>query len=158
MSDLTDPLDPSRLATGRLSLRGLRMFVALEQSGSVAAAARHLGLSKSSVSQHITTLEQKVGARLFDRSRHPVTLTPAGQMLSLHAHRILAMLSQAETALAEVNLYSLPVLNFAIIDDLDGHHHPGAGGGVAVASAAKLHPHLLGALRSGHRAADGARG
>lgn len=113
------PTDRSPPATGRLSLRGLRMFIALEEAGSVAEAARQLRLSKSNVSQHITTLEQNVGARLFDRTQKPVTLTPAGQMLSLHAHRIIAMISAAETSLAEVNLHSLPLLNFAIIDDLD---------------------------------------
>lgn len=46
-------------------------------------------------------------------------MTPAGQVLSLHAHRIMANLLAAETSLAEFNMDSLPVLNFAIIDDLD---------------------------------------
>ncbi|MES2665788.1 MAG: LysR family transcriptional regulator [Pseudomonadota bacterium] len=107
-----------------LTLRSLRVFVALEETGSVAAAAARIGGSPSGVSQHITTLEAAVGARLFDRTARPVTLTPAGQRLRDHAHRILGAVSQAETDLAELNLSSLPQLNLAIIDDLDASLTP----------------------------------
>ncbi len=110
--------------TDRLTLRGLRIFVALEEARSVAGAAANLGLSKSSVSQHITTLEQNVGVALFDRKQKPVALTPAGQVLGLHARRILAAVSEAEAELADANAGSVPVLKFAIIDDLDASLTP----------------------------------
>jgi DNA-binding transcriptional LysR family regulator len=102
-----------------LTLRGLRVFAALAETGSVAMAAARLGASSSGVSQHITALEAAVGARLFDRRAKPIALTPAGQVLSAHAYRILSVVSEAETALAEISLASLPTLNLAIIDDLD---------------------------------------
>jgi len=108
----------------KLNLRVLRIFIALEESKSVANAADSLGLSKSSVSQHITTLERSIGIPLFDRKQKPIVLTPAGQVLSLHANRILANISAAETALADINAGSLPILNFAIIDDLDASLTP----------------------------------
>lgn len=111
-------------AGGRLSLRGLRVFIALEQAQSVAEAAKALGLSKSNVSQQITGMENGIGAKLFDRTQKPIVLTPAGQTLSIHAHRILATVSIAEEAMAELNLGSLPSLNFAIIDDLDASLTP----------------------------------
>lgn len=111
-------------SSDRLTLRGLRIFIALEEAKSVAKAAQTLGMSKSSVSQHITTLEHSVGIALFDRQQKPVVLTPAGQVLSLHAHRIVAMVNEAETALADNQANSLPVLNFAIIDDLDASMTP----------------------------------
>jgi len=124
MTDGTAKPHPIPAATGRLSLRGLRAFIALEQAQSVAEAAKALGLSKSNVSQQITTMENGVGAKLFDRTRRPISLTPAGQAFSLHAHRILATVSEAEESLAELNLDSLPILNFAIIDDLDASLTP----------------------------------
>lgn len=124
MTDGFAKLPPPADATGRLSLRGLRVFIALEQAGSVADAAKAVGLSKSNISQQITTMEEGVGAKLFDRTRRPISLTPAGQALSLHAHRILATVSEAEASLAEMNLGSLPLLNFAIIDDLDASLTP----------------------------------
>ncbi len=107
-----------------LSLRALRVFVALEEAGSVALAAQRLGASPSGVSQAITALEQSIGAQLFDRRARPATLTPAGQVLRLHAHRILAVVSEAETELAEISLTSLPSLTLAIIDDLDASLTP----------------------------------
>lgn len=107
-----------------LTLRGLRVFIALEETGSVIGAATRIGGSPSGVSQHITALEQAVGAKLFDRKAKPVTLTPAGQSLSRHAHRILSAVSEAQTDLAELSLSALPQLNMAIIDDLDASLTP----------------------------------
>lgn len=60
----------------RLTLRGLRVFIALEEVRSVAEAAKVLGMSKSNVSQNITILEQNLGTRLFDRKQKPISLTP----------------------------------------------------------------------------------
>ena len=108
----------------RLTLRGLHIFIVLEETKSLAMAAERMGLSKSSVSQHITTLEKNVGIKLFDRQQKPIALTPAGQVLNMHAHRIVSMFSAAESALADFNAFSLPILNFAIIDDLDASLTP----------------------------------
>jgi DNA-binding transcriptional LysR family regulator len=107
-----------------LTLRGLRVFVALEETGSIAGAAQRIGGSSSGVSQHITALEAAIGAKLFDRRAKPVTLTPAGQVLRAHAHRILSVVSEAQAELAEISLTSLPQLNLAIIDDLDASLTP----------------------------------
>ncbi|MGQ0564470.1 MAG: LysR substrate-binding domain-containing protein [Gemmobacter sp.] len=107
-----------------LTLRALRIFVALEETGSVALAAQRLGASPSGVSQAISALERGIGARLFDRQAKPATLTPAGQVLRHHAHRILGVVSDATTELAEISLASLPALTLAIIDDLDASLTP----------------------------------
>ncbi|MCF8484731.1 MAG: LysR family transcriptional regulator [Rhodobacteraceae bacterium] len=107
-----------------LTLRGLRVFVALEETGSIVGAAARIGGSSSGVSQYITGLEHAIGARLFDRRAKPVTLTPAGQLLSTHARRILAVVSEAQTELAEISLTALPELRLAIIDDLDASLAP----------------------------------
>lgn len=107
-----------------ITLRGLRIFVALEEQKSISAAAGVLGLSKSNVSQSISTLETELGTLLFDRKQRPIGLTPTGQLLSLHAQRILSAVSDAEAALAASGAGSLPILNFAIIDDLDASITP----------------------------------
>ncbi|MEM5474994.1 LysR family transcriptional regulator [Pacificibacter sp. AS14] len=124
---MTDTLSTSSILNDfpdRLTLRGLRVFIALENTKSVAEAAKNLGLSKSNVSQQITTMEQNLGTLLFDRKQKPISLTPAGQVLSLHAHRVVAMLLAAEASLGEFTVASLPVLNCAIIDDLDASLTP----------------------------------
>ncbi|WP_432256871.1 LysR family transcriptional regulator [Limimaricola sp. AA108-03] len=124
MATTQTPPTATERPIARLTLRGLRAFIALEEARSVAGAAQKLGVSKSNVSQQITALEQNVGAKLFDRNSRPILLTPAGQVLSMHAHRIMATVSAAEANLAEFNLRSLPVLNLGIIDDLDASITP----------------------------------
>ncbi|MDB6179084.1 LysR family transcriptional regulator [Paracoccus sp. Z330] len=121
----TGSTSENQMATqGKLSLRSLRVFVAVEETGSVAGAAKKLGISKSNVSQQVTAMETGIGSKLFDRTQKPISLTPVGQALALHAHRILTTVSIAEASLAELNLGSLPLLNFAIIDDLDASLTP----------------------------------
>jgi DNA-binding transcriptional LysR family regulator len=117
-------MPPAPATAPELTLRALRIFVALAEAGSVAAAAARIGGSSPGVSQHITMLEAAVGAKLFDRRAKPVTLTPAGQLLHTHALRILSVVSEAQTELAEISLSSLPALNLAIIDDLDASLTP----------------------------------
>lgn len=62
-----------------VTLRGIEVFEALAQSGSVAHAAELLDLSQPTVSQQMTKLEESVGAELIDHSRRPMRLTAAGQ-------------------------------------------------------------------------------
>ena len=102
-----------------LTLRGLRAFVAVEETGSISDGANRIGGSSSGVSQQITSLEKSVGARLFDRNSRPLKLTPAGQLLRAHAHKILDATAKAHAELAKHDLVNLPKLTLAIIDDLD---------------------------------------
>jgi DNA-binding transcriptional LysR family regulator len=105
--------------TPELTLRGLRAFVVVEETGSISDGAKRIGGSTSGVSQQITALEGAVGAKLFDRQSRPLRLTPVGQMLRAHAHKILKTVSDAQAELSEHNLVDLPKLTLAIIDDLD---------------------------------------
>lgn len=59
----------------------LRYFDAIVRPGSVRAAARHLRIAQSAVSRQVQSLEDEVGARLFERSRRGVQLTQAGLLL-----------------------------------------------------------------------------
>jgi DNA-binding transcriptional LysR family regulator len=118
MDDRSSAAQQPRLGA-ELTLRGLRVFVAVEETGSVGGAAERIGGSPSGVSQQITALEKAVRARLFDRRARPVRLTPAGQVLRVHARRILEAVSDAQAELAEQNLAHFPQLTLAIIDDLD---------------------------------------
>jgi molybdate transport repressor ModE-like protein len=78
---------------------GLRILREVAQAGSFSAAAHSLGYSQSAVSRQVAALETVAGRRLFDRSRHGVTLTPAGTRLLANAVRIL---DELDAALREV--------------------------------------------------------
>ncbi|WP_158803033.1 MULTISPECIES: LysR family transcriptional regulator [unclassified Acidisoma] len=60
------------------SFDGLPHFLAVAELGSFAAAAQSLGVSPSAVSQAVRGLEQRLGARLFNRTTRSVALTEAG--------------------------------------------------------------------------------
>jgi DNA-binding transcriptional LysR family regulator len=74
---------------------GLRVLREVAQAGSFSAAALSLGYTQSAVSRQVAALEAVSGRRLFDRSRHGVTLTPAGTRLLERAIRILDELDAA---------------------------------------------------------------
>lgn len=64
-----------------LDLNKLNVFVAAAQTGSFAAAAEQLRLSRSAVSQSIGALEASLQLKLFDRVGRGTVLTARGQLL-----------------------------------------------------------------------------
>ncbi|MEV4127535.1 LysR family transcriptional regulator [Nocardia sp. NPDC049707] len=64
---------------GSLEVRELEAFLALADELHFGRAGARLYLSQSRVSQLLRTLEQRVGARLVERSSRRVRLTPLGQ-------------------------------------------------------------------------------
>ena len=83
-----------------LDLADLRTFARIADSGSISAAARALGMPKSSVSRSLVRIEGALGATLVERSTRRLALTDAGLLLQRHAHRILDEVGEAEDAIA----------------------------------------------------------
>ncbi len=77
----------------RPHLDGLVVFMAVAELRGFRAAARHLGMTPSAVSQAIVVLERRVGAPLLVRTTRSIGLTEAGERLLLHARPALGMLS-----------------------------------------------------------------
>ena len=57
----------------------MREFVAIRDEGNFSRAARSLFMTQPALSRHVQEMERELGVRLFDRSRHSVTLTEAGE-------------------------------------------------------------------------------
>jgi len=81
--------------------RGLAIFVAVHEAGSMSAAGRRLKLSTSVVSHHISKLEDKLGVPLFFRSTRSLTLTSEGQKMLDAAKRMVAAGEEALDALSD---------------------------------------------------------
>lgn len=55
------------------------VFATVVRQGSFSAAARHLGLARSTCCEHVATLERAIGVRLLERTTRSVALTEAGE-------------------------------------------------------------------------------
>jgi len=76
----------------------MQAFVAVADLRGFAPAARKLGLSASGVTRLIAALEDRLGARLLQRTTRSVALTDAGARYLERARRILADVEEAEGA------------------------------------------------------------
>lgn len=73
-----------------MNLKQLEVFMAVAESGSFSRAAEMTFLTQSTVSQHISSLENEFELKLFDRTGKGALLTEAGKLLLQHAGRVTA--------------------------------------------------------------------
>lgn len=77
----------------------LRTFLAVLEHKSFVRAGQALHVGQSTVSFHVKSLEQRVGATLLERGRGSVEPTGAGRILEPYAQRIVALCDEAAARL-----------------------------------------------------------
>ena len=77
-------------------LTSLTAFVRVVDAGGFSAAGRKLNMSTTMVSNHIQALEERLGARLLNRTTRKVSLTEVGRAYYERSVRILADIEQAD--------------------------------------------------------------
>ena len=95
--------------------RAMEVFVAVVETHQVTKAAALLGMTQSAASQNLRSLENALGAKLFDRSTRPVALTRAGITLQKHATRILNEIEQLTAEIQRLESLPLPVLRIGLL-------------------------------------------
>lgn len=86
-----------------MELKWLEDFISVAEKGHFAHAAEARFVTQSALSRRIQSLESWIGTALFNRSAHPIKLTPAGEDFIITAREIV---TQCYEARAVANEYS----------------------------------------------------
>jgi DNA-binding transcriptional LysR family regulator len=81
----------------------LTVFTRVVANGSFAAAARQLNMSPAAVSLHVQALEERLGARLINRTTRRLSLTEVGKVFHDRTVALLAELEEAERLAGELH-------------------------------------------------------
>ena len=84
-------------------LNQLLVFAKVVEHGSFIAASRALGLPKTTVSRKVQELEERLGARLLQRTTRRVALTEAGAIYHEYCSRIVQDIADADLAVGRVH-------------------------------------------------------
>jgi DNA-binding transcriptional LysR family regulator len=83
-------------------LNDVACFVEVVHRGSFTAAAEKLGLSRSAISKQVAHLENRLRARLLNRTTRRLSLTEVGQVFYASARRGLQQIADAEAAVSSL--------------------------------------------------------
>jgi DNA-binding transcriptional LysR family regulator len=86
-----------------VDLNQVGTFLRVVETGSFTAAARALGLPKSSVSRRVSALEQALRVRLLQRGTRQLVLTEAGRLYFERARGALGGLLEANAAVTDMS-------------------------------------------------------
>ncbi|EJL58638.1 transcriptional regulator [Rhizobium sp. CF122] len=95
------------------TLTSLRVFCAVAERKSFTAAADHLGISPAMASKHVMQLENRLGARLLNRTSRRVSLTETGQLYLNQAGQMLEGLDEVEAAIGNVTVHPRGILKLS---------------------------------------------
>lgn len=88
--------------TSHLTIRHLRMVIAIVDEGNLVRAAKHLNMTQSAVTKALQEVEGLTKARLFDRTNRGVVPTMFGETLAEHARLVITQIAHAEEHLADL--------------------------------------------------------
>lgn len=97
-------------------LRRLLVFAQVIKCGSFTAAAKQLSLPRSSISEHVKTLESVLGVRLVQRTTRKISLIPEGRAVHTKAQSIQSLVDE----IGAMSLKQTPsgVVNISMTQDI----------------------------------------
>ena len=96
----------------------VRFFLAVAKTGSFSAAATQLNTKQTTVGRRIQALERRLGAKLFDRHRHGMEVTPAARGVMVQAESMMANAAAIERHLAGLDREMAGVVRVAATEGL----------------------------------------
>ncbi|WP_431674562.1 LysR family transcriptional regulator [Rhizobium leguminosarum] len=100
----------------RTNLNDILIFMAVVDAGSFIAGGQALGLSRSAAGKAVIRLEDRLGARLLNRTTRTLNLTDEGRMFYERGLQILALVDEAEASVAGQNSTPRGVLRLTVPD------------------------------------------
>jgi DNA-binding transcriptional LysR family regulator len=94
-----------------MKLRQLQFFIAVAEELSFSRAAIKLHVAQPSLSTQIKSLEDEIGARLFERDKRHVSLTPAGRRFRSRVATVLSLADHAKTEARSAELGQLGMID-----------------------------------------------
>lgn len=107
-----------------MEIRLLKMFCAIADDGSIAAAAARLHLTPSALSHGIKGLETELGTRLFERAGRKLLLNQAGEQLLDQIRPLLDRLENAKESLKKLGKWGQTRLRVGAADSACQHILP----------------------------------
>lgn len=104
-----------------LDLNDIVAFARVVEAGSFTAAARLLGMPKTTVSRRVAALERAVGVRLLQRTTRTLNLTDAGRLYYEQSSRALRTLEDANQQLAEARAEASGTIRISAPVGFGGH-------------------------------------
>ena len=106
------------------TLRQIRYFIAVANSGQISRASRDLNVSQSAITTAIKQLEMIIGCPLFRRNARGVALTHDGTIFLQHAVRVFAAVDEAVRAPRQVRTSVEGSLKLAMTYTVAGYFIP----------------------------------
>lgn len=129
-------------------LTSLTVFTQVVSNGGFAAAARRLNMSPATVTSHVQALEDRLGARLLNRTTRKLNLTEVGKIYYERATQILAELEEADRIAGALQSTPRGVLRLHMSSHIARFIAP------VVAEFLTLHPEVSVDLAMGDRMVD----
>lgn len=129
--------------------QGIEEYLCVVEAGSFTAAAERLGVSKSYISKQVRFLEDRLRARLLQRTTRKLTVTETGKAFYAHCKEMEAQVEQAESTLSELQHNPLGTLRVAINSRYGTEYVAGA-----VAAFVRHYPDLAVDVHSSFRDVD----
>ncbi|TDL79353.1 LysR family transcriptional regulator [Palleronia sediminis] len=103
-------------------LTEMEAFATVVDQGGFTDAARKLGISKSAVSKHVSSLEARLGARLLNRTTRRVSPTEIGLVYYDRARRVLNDAGEADSIVTSMQSAPSGLLRISVATDFGVNH------------------------------------
>jgi len=100
----------------------MEAFATVVDQGGFTDAARKMGISKSAVSKHVSSLEARLGARLLNRTTRRVSPTEIGLVYYDRARRVLNDAGEADSLVTAMQSAPSGLLRISVATDFGANH------------------------------------